>query len=383
MTSDGRLSENAFRRLVRTLSAEQLRAFPAERLPDNIPLDAVAEGDDPRKQEVLDELAWNRGASELRMGVEATEMLDAQTRTALETAEGATSRGVARLRELVSEPADAGRVATTRAGERPLSAAEETARALGEQVGQLYRAIATLEQQAEIPDELAERVSRARRNAQDVLAAIEPALRRYYAIRIDAAHEEMHAKERQCRSEAGLVREIDTEILALREQLHQNAGLARRLLKGKAKRGRDADLQGRLRELIDQRNALETFIGEDDLVGWLDALVDGSLFMPAETWQARAQRARLLLYRLLNIYCAQQESAARQVAAAQTSKSRAESAADHYLASEQFVLRYFSRKRHAITAWLSGAAEEKLAQFDEIRDEIVTDYRRHARVGIE
>lgn len=39
MKSDQRLSENALRRLVRTLSAEQLRDFPTERLPHTIPVD--------------------------------------------------------------------------------------------------------------------------------------------------------------------------------------------------------------------------------------------------------------------------------------------------------------------------------------------------------
>lgn len=369
MASPQRLSESVFRRLVQTLSADQLRELPSDRLPENIPVDAVAEGDDPRKRQVLDELAWQRGASELRMGVEATELLGQEARAALEAAEGASSHGVARLNELVGDGA----------GDATISAAEETARALADQAGSLYSALDTLGEGGDSPEELAERIRRARRQAGDVLTAVEPALRRYYDAKIAAAQQEMQAKEQHSQDEARQVRQVDDQIQFIREQLHQHSGIGRRLFKGKAAREERAHLEARLRELIDRRNAAESFVGEDDLVRWLDILVDSSLFMATETWRARAQRARMLLYRLLNIYCLQQEAAARQVAAAQRTKARAQSAADHFLASEEFVLRYFSRKRHSVTAWLSGAASDKLAQFDEIRDAIVTGYRHHAR----
>lgn len=371
MTSPQRLSEKVFRRLVQTLSADQLRELPSDRLPENIPVDAVAEGDDPRKRQVLDELAWQRGASELRMGVEATELLGQEARAALEAAEGASSHGVARLNELVGDG--------NGASDATIATAEETARALADQAGSLYRALDTLGEGGDSPEELAERIQRARRQAGEVLTALEPALRRYYDVKIAAAQQEMQAKEQHCRDEARQVRQVDEQIQFIREQLHQHSGMGRRLFKGKAAREERAHLEARLRELIDRRNAAESFVGEDDLVRWLDILVDSSLFMATETWRARAQRARMLLYRLLNIYCLQQEAAARQVAAAQRTKARAQSAADHFLASEEFVLRYFSRKRHSVTAWLSGAASDKLAQFDEIRDAIVTGYRHHAR----
>lgn len=372
MSSPQRLSENAFRRLVKNLSAEQLREFPPELLPESIPVNAIAEGDDPRKQDVLDELAWQRGASELRLGVEATERLGPEARTALEAAEGASSHGVGWLKELVDTD-DAPRGETT-------SAAEEAAQSLADQAGSLYRALSTLDEIGDLPEEFAERIQRARRQAGEVLQSIEPALRRYYGVRIASAQEEMQTKKQQCQDEAHQVREVDEQIQFLREELDSQAGM-RRLFQGKAAREQRAQLEAKLQELTERRDAAESFVSEDDLVRWLDILVDASLFMEAEAWRGRAQRARMLLYHLLNNYCLQQEAAARQVAATQRTKARAQSAADHFLASEEFVLRYFSRKRHSVTAWLSGAASDKLTQFDEIRDAIVTGYRRHARNG--
>lgn len=373
MSSPQRLSENAFRRLVKNLSAEQLREFPPELLPESIPVNAIAEGDDPRKQDVLDELAWQRGASELRMGIEATELLGQEARTALEVAESASSHGVGWLKELVDTD-DAPRGGAT-------SAAEEAAQSLAELVGSLYRALSTLDETADLPEEFAQRIQRARRRTGEVLQAIEPALRRYYDVRIASAQEEMQVKKQQCQDEARHVREVDEQIQFLREELDSQAGMRQRLFQGKAAREQRAQLEAKLQELTERRDAAESFVSEDDLVRWLDILVDASLFMEAQAWRGRAQRARMLLFSLLNNYCLQQEAAARQVAATQRTKARAQSAANHFLASEEFVLRYFSRKRHSVTAWLSGAASDKLAQFDEIRDAIVTGYRRHARTG--
>lgn len=358
-----RLSEAAFQRLVRTLTAEQLRTFPFERLPEAIPIEMVSWEDDPAKRQVLEDLALSVSAEELRVGIEASNSLDDQARAALETAEAATSHGVEQLEAFGSED-------QLQATERPHSA-NELARELSVHFGQLYRATAVLNQASNIPPVIAARVSRARHNAQTVLAKIEPTLGRYYAGEIRLARDEMYAKEQQWKQDSQKLRELDEQIKLVREQTREQdntvGGLFRRRVKGE----RSADLESRLRGLIDERNAFETFVSEEDLVGWLDTLVDASLFMTGKAWQSRSQRARLLLYRLLRIYCQQQEEAARQAAALQRTEDRAKSAVAHYLASEEFVLRYFGRKRHAVTAWLSGAAQEKLAQFDEVRAEII------------
>ena len=108
-------------------------------------------------------------------------------------------------------------------------------------------------------------------------------------------------------------------------------------------------------------------------------LVEASLYVPQERWRSKAQKTRLLLYRLLNVYCLQQETAAQQLASSPLVKANAKEAIGYYLSSERFILEYFSRKRQSVTLWLSGAASEKLSQLERVRDAILADYRRHAK----
>ena len=377
------ISEEAFRRLVRTLSAEQLRAFPLERLPRTIPLDAVAETDDPRKQTIIDELAWAASASDLEQGARMAAELDPEVREALETAERASDRGVDELNRLTDEMAerwraeDYGRDMLDEATQK-LEQARERARVLGEHVGELNRALAVIDRPFAGEESFRDRVGAARMAAKRVLSSLEAALGRYELIEMDIAHGDMRAKQARCEDEARRIRELDEQITAVREKLRQQGGIGR-LLKPRVARQQREQLLQRLQDLTEKREAAESFVSEEDLLHWLDVLVDASLYVPRDKWRAKAQKTRLLLYRLLNVYCLQQETAAQQLASSPMLRSNAREAISYYLSSEQFILQYFSRKRQEVTLWLSGAASEKLSQLENIRDAILADYRRHAR----
>lgn len=379
-----RISENAFRRLVRTLSVEQLRSFPVERLPRSVPLDAVDENDDPRKRQILDELAWSAGAEEAERSVALAESVDPDTRAALETAEAASNRGVDDLNRLTDEmarrwgPGDYGNDLLDEPTQH-LEQARDGARRLAERVGELNRALAVIDRPFAASERFRERVSAARMHAKKVLSSVEAALGRYELIEMDIAHGAMRAKQAQCEDEARRVRELDAQIEAVRDKLRQQGGMARRLLKPRVAKQQREQLLQRLQTLAEKREAAESFVSEEDLLHWLDVLVEASLYVPQERWRVRAQKTRLLLYRLLNVYCLQQETAAQQLAQSPMLRANARDAIGYYLSSEQFILRYFSRKRQEVTLWLSGAASEKLSQLEDIRDAILADYRRNAR----
>lgn len=382
MATAERISEAAFRRLVQTLSAEQLRAFPVERLPRSIPLDAVGDADDPRKQTVLDELAWVAGASELAEGTRAAYELDDDVRAALETAEAASDRGVDELNRLTDEmarrwrPEDYGHDLLDEPTQK-LEQARDRARRLGEQVGALNRSLAVIDRPFAGQESFRDRVSAARLHAKQVLSSLESALGRYELIEMDIAHGAMRAKQASCDNEARRVRELDEQIAAVRDKLRRQGGVTR-LIKPRVVRQQREYLLQRLQKLTEKRDAAESFVSEKDLLHWLDVLVDASLYVPHDQWRTRAQKTRLMLYRLLNVYCLQQETAAQQLASRPGGGGSSRDAISYYLGSERFILQYFSRKRQEVTLWLSGAASEKLAQLEHIRDAILADYRRHA-----
>lgn len=375
------LSENAFRRLVRTLSADELRRFPLERLPSAVPLDAVNEADDPRKRAALDELAWAVGSRDLRQRTDATERLEPAVLQALEAAETIGDQGVDELNRLTDELARQRRAARTgaEASLRGLERARSLAWELGQAVHRLEAALDVLDRPFIGRDAFQDRISAARTRAKDVLAGLESALGRYHVLEMELARGDMSAKRAQCEVEAARMRELDEQIQAVRAKLDQHSGLSRRLLRPRVARREREYLLERLQVLTRKRDGCETYISEDDLLHWLDVVVNASLHVPPQRWEENARHARLLLYRLMNVYCLQQEAAAQQVATSAFVRTDARGAIDFYLGSEQFILQYFSRKRQEVTQWVAGAAADRLGQLDRIRDTILSEYRRQAR----
>lgn len=378
------LSENAFRRLVRTLSADELRRFPLDRLPSAVPLDAVNEADDPRKRAALDELAWTAGSRDLRQRTDAASRLEPAVLQALEAAETAGDQGVDELNRLTDEivrQRQAARAAGD-SGEASLQGLERArglAWELGRAVHGLNAALDVLERPFIGRDAFQDRVSAARARARDALSGLESALGRHHVLEMELARGDMSAKRTRCELEAARVRELDEQIHAVRAKLDQHSRMSRRLLRPRVARREREHLLQRLEVLARRRDGCESYISEDDLLHWLDVVVNASLHVPPQRWDENARHARLLLFRLMNVYCLQQETAAQQVATSAFLRTDARGAIDFYLGSEQFILQYFSRKRQEVTQWVAGAAADRLGQLDRIRDTILSEYRRQVR----
>ena len=56
-----------------------------------------------------------------------------------------------------------------------------------------------------------------------------------------------------------------------------------------------------------------------------------------------------------------------------------EKAIKFVLMSEQFILNYFTKKKNTATAWLSGAAESKIAELDQLQKDILTELRKASK----
>ncbi len=384
LNTDKPISENLFRRLVVRLTAQQLRDLPVDRLPSSIPFDAVDSQTDPAKYAVLNELAWTVGARELERRCEAADRLDSESREALETAEAASARPVAeldRMTERVSRAWANGDFRGDALSESSQTLERGRARAgeIAEQVGRLHRALALLDRPWVADGPLLERISAARQHARAVLHSLEGGLGRYELLEVDITQGDMRARQAQCDLELSRFRELDEKIEIVEEKLRRPRQMLRRLISPRVARQEREYLLQRLDTLIRRRDSIESFVSEDDLMHWLDVLVNASLHVPKDQWRQRAQRTRLLLYRLMNVYCLQQEMAAHQLALRATPGVNAEQAIGYYLKSERFILSYFARKRQEVTLWLSGAADEKLGRLDMVRDAILADYRRNAQ----
>lgn len=382
MSDSRRLSTDAFRRMVENLTAEQIRELPTTLLPDPIPVEIVGEIGDTAKRGVIEELIWTRSNHDLATSREMQDTLAPAVRTALETAESTRAGGADELKRLTARVEHAGGGASGNGdrrvpAEQELARARELARDLTSTLVGLERADATL--QANTTEEVRARVEAARARSRQVIGTLYDALRHYHLLELDIAHREMKHRQWQCESSLTRMHELDRSIQIVSRKLDYQRRLTVRLLRPRLAQRQRETLLERLQKLTRERDELEMPLSEQELLHWLDVLTDASLLIDAQMLQNQAQRKRLLLYRLLNAYCLQQEESARRVASNPLSQLDAREAIEYFLGSEKFILRYFSEKRQDVTLWVAGAARERLDTLDRVRDTILSDYRRTTR----
>lgn len=378
------LTAEVFERLVLRLAPEQLRELPTACLPPDIPLHLVDPERDRDRWAALEELAWRVTERDLDRRASALEELGESATRALEICENESAGGAEELRGLcdaLAEPCRAGNPAEdplSTAGQN-LEQANDQARQIADRVGTLGGALATIERARSEDEAVQTRIEQARQRARKTLSQLEWALARFHALELDIAAHEMTAKAIDCDRGLQRIQDLDQRIAAVQAQCKRDQSPVSRLLSSRTARyQREARVQ-RLEALRRSHEATDIFIDEDDLLRWLDVLVNANLYTDPDRWRKHARNVRSLLYRLLCTYCLQQELAAHKVATRPMVGINGREAIDYYLKSERFILNYFARKREEVMQWLSGAAEAKLAQLDYTRDALLAEYRRHLR----
>ena len=138
--------------------------------------------------------------------------------------------------------------------------------------------------------------------------------------------------------------------------------------------------QQRIYDLVNEIKASEIVISESDLILWLDAIVEASLNDASRNRVIKSLRqARISLFYLLNKFCASQEASAIQIAKNPFIQVDPEKAIKFVLMSETFILNYFTKKKNTATAWLSGAAESKMVELDQLQKDILSELRKASK----
>ena len=378
------LSASAFRRLVNNLTAERIRELPLSLVPESIDVELLDEVATPDQRAALEDLMWRRSEAAMERSSSARAELDKTVCDAIEACEAAVDPGTAELDRIASVLARNWRTLADANdwlddSRQELERGRRLAKELMREAAKLTRSVDTIDRPFVGHERFAERVSAARLTGKQVLSRMQSSLGRFQLVEMDIAHGDMKFRHWQCETNLARLRELDEQIAVVRSKLERQSSLTSRVLRPRTARQQREILSQRLQKLNRRRDELELPISEEELLHWLDVLTDASLLVAEEEWRARAQNTRLLLYRLLNVYCLQQETAAHGLARNPFSGINAREAIEYYLSSEQFMLRYFSRKRHDVTLWLAAAADDKLKALDRVRDAILADYRRTAR----
>lgn len=384
-TSDNRprISLPVFRRMLETLSVAELRRLPVESLPDEIPLDVI-EAAPPGLRPVLEDLSFAVGSRELGRWSDDAERYGDDVAAALGQADERRSQGrveaLARAAgELEGEWQQWSR--RTDVGARGfverIARAEPLAVEVRQQCGQLLQALERIDAAIGTHGRT-QRLSEARARLEDDLGRGESALGGYFALNLAVARREMRLQRDHIEVSAFEDEELGRRLDVLQQRLERSQSVLRRGLRPKTARRERERLQQRITELMNERDAREWVIAEADMTRWLDAVVDASLYGREQSEQV-LRDGRLQLYQLLNLFCRQQEDAAKRIAQNPFMQLDPEQAIEFLLISERFIVGYFARKRNDLTRWLGGAAQQKLGELDGVQSGILDEYRRHRK----
>lgn len=211
--------------------------------------------------------------------------------------------------------------------------------------------------------------------------AVDKLLGEYYVLRLKVMARAINGKRLELEEYEQSIEDIPAQIVELRKKLETSHSLWRRTLSRRKAIEEAKAIQDQISELVHQMKEGEVVIAENDLTLWLDTIVDASLNEHSKNRVSRPARdARISLFYLLNKFCSQQESSARQIAQNPFLQIDPEKAIKYVLMSEQFILNYFANKKKDTTAWLSGAAKAKIDELDDLEKDLLTELRRSTKL---
>jgi hypothetical protein len=212
------------------------------------------------------------------------------------------------------------------------------------------------------------------------IKATENTLAEYYILRLKLLANIINEKRKNIEQSEKLTKDYREELYALQTELESTKTLWNRTIKRKATLEIEQQVQQRIQELIGEINQKEIIISENDLMLWLDTIVEASLNSTSQVRVTKSLRtARVSLYFLLNKFCKLQEDAAIQIAQNPFIQVDPKEAIKYVLMSEKFILDYFTKKKNETTAWLSGAAENKISELESLQKEILAELKRASR----
>lgn len=384
-TSDNRprISLAVFRRMLRTLSVDDLRRLPVESLPDEIPLDVI-EAAPPEMRQVLEDLSFAVGSRQLGRWSDDAERFGDDVAAALGLADQERPQGrVEALERAVGELAGEWQERSRGSDFDPRGFVERIGRIepMADEVRQEYRQLLQARERIDAAVEThgrTERLGEARARLEADLGRAESALGGYFAVNLAVARREMRLQREHIEVYAFEDEELGRRLDVLQQRLERSQSVLRRGLRPKTARRERERLQQRIAELMSERDAREWVIAEADMTRWLDAVVDASLYGREQSEQV-LRDGRLQLYQLLNLFCRQQEDAAKRIAQNPFMQLDPEQAIEFLLISERFIVGYFARKRNDLTRWLGGAAQQKLGELDGVQSGILEEFRRHRK----
>lgn len=382
------MSLDELRAFLRSATPESIAQLPVTRLPEELP-SSIYDEVRGAAREALEGLVFEASSYQLNERMRQESVLGAEVVEGLKLAQRlqASSTLLAFVDELNTVQSELSRAKTSmtvaefKALTQRVSRMDSLLGALKEESSQIYRARdAVVARLANGTDETGE-LSAARKRLDAQHERIDKVVSHYFYLRLLIIGKEMSRVRRKAEQLDQTAEEIQFRIDRAREQLE--AFNNRPLQRAQPRvRERMQTLREEINRLLEEKDRHQVLISENDLTGWLDALVDAYVSPKVRDRISKYGReTRLVLYSLLDRYCGAQEEAARQVARNPFSQVDPKKTIRFLLQSEQFVLDYFAQKKSNLTAWLGGAAQRRIELLGDLEAEMLNELRQSARLA--
>jgi hypothetical protein len=203
----------------------------------------------------------------------------------------------------------------------------------------------------------------------------------FYLLRFKRSEHAIQTKIAQLKTQDRETTDVTGEFNTLRKRLEASQAMWHRIIGGEYTQRDYQDLKTRMTAVVDEINVNRVILTEDDLIKWLDAIVDANLNPYSKPRASKStQQARIALHQLLIEYCTQKEQSAIQIAQAPFLEDNPIKAIDFLLTSEQLVLDYFANRKKDATSWISDTAKKKLKELRRTRRSTLAELRRTSKL---
>ena len=381
------LSLQEFLELVQKLSPAKIAQLPLEQLPSNIPSDITEQVPTGSRSAVEDLLLSvnsmhlkNRMADIDTYGEEIVDAMDKARTSCGSNTLRVFKNKILHLIDLLQTAKQENKAVSDETLVSQIVAINNLLIDVRSESHSMSTTLEKLKKALPVTDNDKERFKLLTARINNAIKVTENTLTEYYILRLKLLSKSISEKRRGIENSEKTTEELRKEVTILQDELEKTKGLWNRTIKRKTTLAEEDIVQKRIQELIAEINQKETVISENDLILWLDTIVEASLNKTSFARAAKSLRtARISLYYLLNRFCKGQEDSAIQIAQNPFIQVDPKEAIKFVLLSEKFILDYFTKKKNETTAWLSGAAENKIAELDALQKDILAELKRATR----
>ncbi|MGD9888849.1 MAG: hypothetical protein AB7S56_06235 [Halothiobacillaceae bacterium] len=311
-----RMSLEEFVNFARSNPIKALAELPVEQLPDNIPAEMIRNAAQPLRG-VLEKMAFDIGVREMREQQLFEQMFGIPAARAVDMAQDNEAEiAYQRLRQKIQDLAPTleawrQRKMTNYAMGQAIAPLRESVVEIHSLRARLARAILALADCLKNPAQFAQKIQHNLELLINKAREIDAALGEFHRLHLEITAAEMREKRQQINTSDANKKELFEQMQVLEETVRRPVSLVNKLIPW-ANRKHVEENKERLSELHQRILSEDWVMSENQLMRWLDVLVDANLFAPEQTKEIES--ARKDMYFLLTSFCEQQEAAARNVA---------------------------------------------------------------------